>query len=105
MSIKVTLHCRNCDAYSYEILEDSTVSNFQSSEVSSFCTICENDSRVNLKVEEVIVKEKPKKNLTDKIIDKAVPEIPENSFTTALLLALIFAFWFFVITNLDNSNW
>ena len=98
MSIKVTLHCRNCDAYSYEILEDSTVSNFQSSEVSSFCTICENDSRVNLKVEEYVH--------TDWNPDKkSLFYIPENSFTTALLLALIFAFCLFAISNLQNPNW
>ena len=29
----------------------------------------------------------------------------ENSFTTALLLALIFAFCLFVISNLQNPNW
>ena len=98
MSIKVTLHCRNCDAYSYEILEDSTVSNFQSSEVSSFCTICENDSRVNIKVEEYVHRDLK----SDK---KSLLYIQENSFTTALLLALIFAFCLFVISNLQNPNW
>ena len=98
MSIKVTLHCRNCDTYSYEILEDSTVSNFQSFEVSSFCNICENDSRVNLKVEEYVHRDLK----SDK---KSLLYIPENSFTTALLLALIFAFWLFVISNLQNPNW
>lgn len=75
MSIKVTLQCRNCDAYSSEILEDSTVSNFQSSEVSSFCTICENDSRVNIKVEEYVHRDLK----SDK---KSLLYIPENSFTT-----------------------
>ena len=105
MTVKVTSQCRKCNAVSIDTFENENVSTFNTSNVNDFCTICEKNSKVISKVEDVIVKEKPKKNLTDKIIDKVVPEIPDNAFTDLLITVAVILFWMFVIANLQNPNW
>jgi len=105
MTVKVTSQCRKCNAVSIDTFENENVSTFNTSNVNDFCTICEKNSKVISKVEDVIVKEKPKKNLTDKIIDKVVPEIPENSFTISLVYGVVIAFCLLVFYFLGNPNW
>jgi hypothetical protein len=98
MTVKVTSQCRKCNAVSIDTFENENVSTFNTSNVNDFCTICEDKFKVISKVEDLTHKELN----SDK---KSILEIPENSFTSALLFGVIIAFCLLVFYFLGNPNW
>ena len=107
MAVKVLTNCRSCDINKTSDIDDCNLIDFKDSMISKECSICGKNSVVIVKVEDSKVEdlkpeEKPYKE--SKLIS-LVPEIPENRFTYALVIALIMAFILIVFYLLGNPNW
>jgi hypothetical protein len=98
MTVKVTLQCRTCNAVSIDEFDNEIVATFNTSNVSDCCTVCENNSKVISKVEDVDINDFKNNN-------KSLIEVPDNAFTNLLIIGAVTLFWIFVMYALGNQNW